>query len=89
MNIRFTRHAKNNLRLFDLTQAEVEAILEAPAQTEVGPDKKPNALGTIRDVIYRVVYVVEPKTVQRGEVPGEQVETMTVITLWSEKGIAK
>ncbi|HVA24007.1 MAG TPA: hypothetical protein VMW62_06390 [Chloroflexota bacterium] len=68
----FTRHARNKCRRYNITAAELQALLALPARIELRADGTPSAVGLIRGVRYRVIYVVE------------NVQTI-VITVWDEK----
>lgn len=57
--MRFTRHAKNRLRLHRLSPADVEALLQEPQLQSLGRDGKHNVFGTVRGKRVRVVYVIE------------------------------
>ncbi|MGH2520507.1 MAG: DUF4258 domain-containing protein [Chloroflexota bacterium] len=70
--IHLTRHARNKMRRYGITTAELEALLVAPARQEPRSDGTPSALGTIRGRTYRVVYVIER-------------DLATVITVWNQK----
>ena len=70
--MRFTRHARNKLRLYGCTEREIEALIASPAEHGARPDGRPTAVGTIAGTRYRVIYVVEE---------GETI----VITIWDEK----
>ncbi|HEY8692417.1 MAG TPA: DUF4258 domain-containing protein [Chloroflexota bacterium] len=67
-----SRHAKNKLRHLKVTAEEIGNALARPDSKLVGPDGKPNALATVRDMLLHIVYVVEN-------------DDVVVVTVWREK----
>lgn len=54
--VRFSRHAKNEMRLYDITRADVAAVIAAPAIT--GTDDRGNPRLTGPDANSRAIIVV-------------------------------
>lgn len=55
----FTRHAKNRMRLYGVTEQDVQRVLEAPARTITQEDGKQRAWAMHRDQTLCVVWTRE------------------------------
>ena len=55
----FTRHAKNNLRLYRISQEDAIAVVTSPDTTTRDADGKAMAWKTLSGRLLRAVYVVE------------------------------
>ena len=55
----FTRHAKNKLRRYGLTQADIETLMADPTERGARSTGTPTAVGTIAGTRYRVIFVLE------------------------------
>lgn len=60
---KYTRHAKNRMRMHDITEAEVEAAIEEPDFTEPSVEDRTNAWKKTGDKFLRVSYKDEPARV--------------------------
>ncbi len=57
---KYTRHAKNRMRMHNITEAEVEAALEKPDFAEPSVDGRVNAWKETGGKFLRVTYKDEP-----------------------------
>jgi hypothetical protein len=57
--MRYTRHAKNGARRWEITDADVEQILMSPLEVDADKDGNPRFTGLVRDVRIRVVLALD------------------------------
>jgi len=62
MNFKFTRHAKNRMRLYGITKDEVKHIILAPEFTTPSIEGRANAVKALRGMSVLVTYIVEAGT---------------------------
>jgi hypothetical protein len=57
--IEFSRHARNKMRRFHITESDAIEVVTSPDTLATGRDGKPNALKAIGGRVIRAVYVIE------------------------------